>query len=435
MTPLAADGGLALTPSALQATLQRGLPGFAEGHLVIDALQVLQLRRSSSRRRHPHPVTVCLELQVHDAAGARRGVQRLYGKAYRGGASADAFVQARGGAVAAADFGAPLAHLPAHDMLWWAWPNDPGLPQLPLLLDPQRLAAHLPPGCPAVAGVEALRYEPERRATLRCRLADGRVIYGKTFRDDRSAAVLARFEHAWALAAQQAGAALVAQPLGHDAATRCLWLAAAPGAPLLQQPPAQVVPALRRVGRALAHLHAMPHSLCTGERSVAHWLTEAQRRAAKIGRVSPALGPRVQALADRLAEAAAALPPAPLTLVHGDFHPDQVWLHEGRPLLFDFDEFTLGHPMEDLAEFVTRLQQRGGPEAERQAGVQSLLQAYAEAAPQHWQPRWLHWHRTVQALLQASRAFVFQVPDWPAEVSRRLAVAEGCAQALQEPRP
>lgn len=434
MNRLLADWGTEPTPQALQAALQRGLPGFAEGRLAIEALRVLKMRRSSSRQRHPHPLTVCLDLDVLEPASARRGVQRLYGKAYRAGASAAAYTQAQPAALAPAAFGAALSHLPAQDMLWWAWPNDPGLPQLPSLLDPRRVAAHLPAGCGAVAEVEALRYEPERRATLRCRLADGRVIYGKTFGDERAATVLARFEHAWAQAALDPLAAAVAQPLGLDPATRCFWQAAAPGVPLIHLPHALVVPALHRLGHALARLQAAPVVPGGAQRTVAHSLTEAHRRASKIARVRPELTERAMALVAWLAAAADALPAVPLTLVHGDFHPEQVWVHEGRPLLFDFDEFALGHPMEDLAAFVVRLQQRGLPDSECEAGTQALLQAYRQAAPQHWQPDWLRWHCSLQALLQTTRAFIFQVPGWPEEMSRRLALAEGHARLLQVPR-
>ena len=429
------DWGTQPTPQALQAALQQGLPGFAEGHLQIETLQVLNMRRSSSKRRHPHPLTVCVDLQVHVPASARRGVQRLYGKAYREGASAGAYPQALSCAVAPADFGVALAHLPAHDMLWWAWPNDPGLPQLPTLLDPLRLQAHLPARCGGDAGVtevQALRYEPERRATLRCRLRDGRVIYGKTFCDGHAATVLARFEHAWGLAAQDPLAAAVALPLGMDEATSCFWQAAAPGVPLMELADEDAVPALRRLGQALARLHATPSA--HGEpQTVAHWLAEARLRAKKITRVAPDLGPRAAALVQQLQAVAETLPEPPLTLVHGDFHPDQVWVHEGRPVLFDFDEFALGHPMQDLAAFITKLQQaEAASDTLRTAGTRALLQGYRAAAPEHWQPRWLHWHHTVQALMQASRAFVFQVPGWPAQLALRLAVAEHCALALQE---
>lgn len=437
MSALLCDWGTEPTPQALRAALQQGLPGFAEGRLQIETLQVLKMRRSSSKRRHPHPLTVCVDLQVHDAASARRGVQRLYGKAYREGASAGALAQALTGAVAPAEFGVALAHLPAHDMLWWAWPNDPGLPQLPTLLDPLRLPAHLPALCGGdvgVCAVQALRYEPERRATLRCRLRDGRVLYGKTFHDGHAAIVQARFEQAWAWAAQDPLAATVAQPLGLDEATHCFWQGAAPGVPLMELADEDAIPALRRLGQALARLHVHAAPLAEVEtQSVAHWLAEARLRAQKITRVAPALAARTAALVHQLQAVADSMPEPPMSLVHGDFHPDQVWVHEGRPVLFDFDEFALGHPMQDLAAFITKLQQaEAASDTLRTTGTRALLQGYRAAAPEHWQSRWLHWHQTVQALVQASRAFVFQVPGWPAQLALRLAVAERCALALQE---
>ena len=52
------------------------------------------------------------------------------------------------------------------------------------------------------------------------------------------------------------------------------------------------------------------------------------------------------------------------------------------------------------------------------------LSAYARVAPQHFCRQRLRWHMAVQQLLQASRAFVFQVADWRGEVGRRLLRAE-----------
>ncbi len=415
-----------LPPQAWQALLQEGLPGFGEGSLAIESLALTKLRRSSSRRRHPHPLTVCVDLQVVDTATGRRGVQRLYGKAYREGASAAAWQDANRQDWVTPAYGAALAHLPAHDMLWWAWPNDPGLPQLPGLLNPAQHAAGQ-----AVAQVQAIRYEPEDRATLRCTLADGRTIYGKTFADDRSATVMARFTRAWDSAQQDPLAALVAEPLHHDAATHTVWQAAASGLPLLSLPDAALPAALHRLGQALARVHELPLA-GTSDHSLAHWLTEAGRRANKIGRVAPELGARVQVLLQGLQQQALPLATVPLSLVHGDFHPDQVWVHDGRPLLFDFDEFAQGQPMEDLAAFITRLRQQPLPPARLAAAEDALCSGYRHAAPQRWHGASLRWHLALQALLQASRAFVFQVPGWPEVLAQRLTVAERCTQALTE---
>jgi aminoglycoside phosphotransferase (APT) family kinase protein len=436
------DWSSATLPQALRQALQSGLPDCAQGRLDIRDLRVLQMRRSSSRHRHPHPVTLSVELDVHDAALAATGVQRLYGKAYRAGASAAAFAQARQVHWAQPPFGPALAHLPALDMLWWAWPNDPGLPQLPLLLDALRLPAALPAALQQhrVLQVQVLRHEPEQRATLCCDLQapSGRTlrIYGKTFCDARGAAIRQRFEQMAPLAAQHPQAALVAPPLAYDSGTHTLWQGAAPGQPLMTLAnEAALLQTLQALGAALAHLHGQPapvQPLPLPHRSVAQGLKAAAQRRSKIERVAPELAPRVAAVAQALLAAAATLP-APLeTLVHGDMHPEQVWAHQGRVLLFDFDEWALGNPMEDLAAFITRLRQMPTPAAVAEARVDALLQGHRRAAPGLWQPGWLRWQLALQSLLQASRAFIFQQPGWQQALDQRLARAEHHANALNE---
>ena len=143
------------------------------------------------------------------------------------------------------------------------------------------------------------------------------------------------------------------------------------------------------------------------------------------------------AVADAAGRVAAALTdtlqtdPGPVfgrpVLIHGDCHPDQMWIDRGRVLLFDFDEFSLGDPMEDLAEFIVKLPPTPGGRALAAA----LPQANAQHAPAHFHADRLNWHRALQQLLQASRAFVFQLPGWQAELERRLARAEAVALELR----
>ena len=85
------------------------------------------------------------------------------------------------------------------------------------------------------------------------------------------------------------------------------------------------------------------------------------------------------------------------TLIHGDCHPEQFWVAHGQVVLFDFDEFALGDPMEDLAAFVTKVSLlSGGP-----AFATAMLAAYSRHAPTRFDGRRLHWHLAVQQLLQA----------------------------------
>ncbi len=114
-------------------------------------------------------------------------------------------------------------------------------------------------------------------------------------------------------------------------------------------------------------------------------------------------------------------------LIHGDFHPDQVWTQGDRILFFDFDEFAKGDPMEDLASFMTKIEPNG-PTSIFSA---LLVNAYEKHAPEHFNAWRLHWHLGLQQLLQASRAFAFQKASWRSELVSRLSRAEAILSALE----
>ncbi|WP_460890857.1 aminoglycoside phosphotransferase/kinase family protein, partial [Ramlibacter alkalitolerans] len=305
--------------------------------------------------------------------------------------------------------------------------DDAGLPQLSGLLAPD--AARPFWGEPARA-VDIVRYEPECRATVRYTGARGDALYAKTFSDDRGAAIHARFAWFWERSHQDARAPLVARPLQYAAAGRTLWQESACGTPLADwiargASGAWVLP----LAHAIATVHAAPHHLAgPATQDTAHWLLEAARRRQKIARALPPLAGRADATLAAIDQSAASLPPyAPVT-IHGDFHVDQAWFDGERIVLFDFDEFALGDPMQDLAAFLVRLP---GEEL-LQPLANPWVAAYAQIAPQHFCGVRLAWHLAVQQLLRASRAFIFQLPGWQEELERRLAGAQALALQAQE---
>lgn len=391
-----------LDPAKMREMLGAWLPGVPP----IAEVRILQARRSASRRRHPHPLTAVYELTLRDGR-----TQRWYAKTWRDGASLAALA------------GSGATPVPPLDMLLWPWPADPGLPQLGDLLDPRRaLAWRSETPVRSAAEVAVLRWEPEQRATLRYALGS-EVLYAKTFADERGAGIHERFRHVWELAQQQPAAPVVAEPLRWHAATRSVWQARAPGVPLPDLLAGGTAELPSRLARALAALHGCRIAGVEVRHDLAHWTAEAWRRARKLGRALPVLADRAARVADVLERSGAALPAHEPGLIHGDFHAGQVGVDVaagGRIVFHDFDEFVIGDPMEDLAAFVARLPAHPGFGA-------ALTAAYAEAAPQHFGRERLQWHRALQALLQASRAFVFQLPGWPAEAERRLARAEALA--------
>ena len=65
--------------------------------------------------------------------------------------------------------------------------------------------------------------------------------------------------------------------------------------------------------------------------------------------------------------------------------------------------------------------------------VSAFVQQYAAAAPQRFDRRALAWHLTLQSLLQASRAFIYQQPGWAQTLASRLAASAERAAALSKP--
>ncbi len=399
-----------LDTEALRPHLQSALAP----HGVVGAVRITKAHRSASLHRDPNPLKFCVEADLNGGQ-----TMKLYGKVYRAGASA------------AAAQGSGALHVPELDLLLWLWPSDPGLSQLAQLLEPAVAQPFW--GAPAAA-VQMPRYEPERRATLRYTHADGRVLYAKTFCDTRGQTVYRRFAWMWERSQQDADAPLVARPLQCSVDGRTLWQEAAQGTPLLQLPIGAQVSAqpsgdwVLPLAHAIATVHAAPLALAgPTPRDREHWLAEVRRRQNKVSRVLPELTELADATADAIVHAAAHLPAHEPALIHGDFHPDQVWFDGQRIVLFDFDEFALGDPMEDLAEFIVKL-----PAAASRAQLVALwLDGYAQIAPQHFCRQRLRWHMAVQQLLQSTRAFIFQIDGWRGEVQRRLERAHEFATQIE----
>jgi Phosphotransferase enzyme family len=390
---------------ALRPHLQTALAA----HGVIEAVRITKAHRSASLHRDPSPLRFCVEADLRSGE-----TLKLYGKVYRAGASADAAL------------GTVALHVPELDLLLWLWPSDPGLSQLAHLFEP---TVAQPFWDASAASVQMPRYEPEQRATLRYTHADGRVLYAKTFCDTHGHTVYRRFAWMWERSLQDANAPLVARPLQCSVDGRTLWQEAAQGTPLLQLPVSaqQNGEWLLPLAHALAAVHAAPFALAgPTPRDREHWLAEVRRRRNKISRVLPELTELAEATVHAITHAAAHLPLHQPTLIHGDFHPDQVWFDGERIVLFDFDEFALGDPMEDLAEFIVKL-----PTGAISAQFVALwLGGYAQIAPQHFCRQRLRWHMAVQQLLQASRAFILQIDDWRGEVRRRLERAHALATQI-----
>jgi aminoglycoside phosphotransferase (APT) family kinase protein len=263
----------------------------------------------------------------------------------------------------AKDPGEPRAVLlPAHSCLVELFPADWKLPDLAPAYDPMRIPELLDASAPRlrVRDVTVLRYRPNRRCVLRYRV-DGRDADGAT-------EVIAKLFPS-ASKAEQVREKL--RVLGPQARTRGLQLpeelgsARERGLVLMERVPGEdladllnaasskeaATPLVEIAAQALATFHGLRLE-AEATRRIEDEICKLRPRAARLGDVSPRIALRARAYIDEIAarfERRAAPPPC---LIHGDYKPSQLLVHEGRPALVDLDRACSGDPAIDLGNFL-----------------------------------------------------------------------------------
>jgi Phosphotransferase enzyme family len=106
----------------------------------------------------------------------------------------------------------------------------------------------------------------------------------------------------------------------------------------------------------LAKLHGMPITP-GGACSYARHLSSVQLYVRELLAVSPCLAPDLAVLEARICQGLSSLPDVPLSLVHGDYHPQHIYVSGNRITVIDFDRSHFSDPAEDLGSFIlhTRL--------------------------------------------------------------------------------
>jgi len=119
----------------------------------------------------------------------------------------------------------------------------------------------------------------------------------------------------------------------------------------------EVISDLRVVGRWLAELHSLapPSAGLPSFDGSDDDEAAVTRFAGELGARHPEARDRISALASRLLEVFHSLSERPTAIVHGDFHPENVFVGEGTATVIDFDQTCTSDPARDLGYFTAQI--------------------------------------------------------------------------------
>jgi Ser/Thr protein kinase RdoA (MazF antagonist) len=332
------------------------------------------------------------------------------GRMFTGGQSAAAYRQESRDTLPSN--GQPLKGLRAtaldrgRDTVWWTFPNDRRLVGLDAVLDPVRLPSALRDAVGDWSRSAVVEYAPERSVTLKALDPGGRTLaFVKCYAPHTlDVAQLAAQYDLLASRLRTADPSLRSpRVLAHSADRRLLLLEPMPGRSWLSLGRSSAVDALRRLGRAIAVVHATPLGSCAaGAPRFARLDLEHLTQAGEvISQARPDVAAAARTLADRLVSD----PPEPTeqVLLHGDCHPGNVLVVGDHVSLLDLDQAGTGPAAADIGNLLARLSY-GAVLGESDAATTTLmarafLDGYAQvrALPS---PRTLRWYAAAALLAE-----------------------------------
>jgi aminoglycoside phosphotransferase len=287
----------------------------------------------------------------------------------------------------------PVLHAPELGAVFWAFPNDRKLTTLTLLAGRSGTLDRLV-GQPVSPRLVA--YCAERSASAECAGDDGRVLaYAKVH-------AFAGRERAGLEAARAAENGRLRVPRVVGALDGALAVEAVGGRRLDTLAPSELPDALRRLGAALATLHARaPLPAARFERLDTERLAKA---VGVIARARPDAGPAAAELLARLLATRADAGGPPVAL-HGDANLRNALLDGDRVTLIDFEDASAGPAAADLGQVLARLRGMGVTD---EAAADALVEGYARVRPAP-PPAALRWHTAASLLARTALPAVSRV--------------------------
>jgi hypothetical protein len=341
------------------------------------------------------------DLQVHYRFGTGETRARVSVHVFASGKSAPVYRQAL---EAAPPFEGPpwVGHDPEFEAVFWVFPHDRLVRGLPALMLPSHDLTGLVPGWSRSVLVH---YLPERTATVRCLDSEGATLaYAKAYADDRGVQTQ-RVHDALGTSLLHEHLRMPAA-LGYSSPWRILAVEPMAGPPLDQLDGTELEGGCRRLGSAVAALHAtgIP-DLPAFQR---HSSPRLQRAAEMIVRTRSDVAAAARDLVDALDATGGRGATVPVCL-HSDLKMPNVIVGPSGIGLVDLDTVALGPAEADLAHFLGTLRydvcrgRRTAPEALRLESA--FLDGYRDGGGRY-DPAALNWHTAASMLIKRAAHLV-----------------------------
>jgi aminoglycoside phosphotransferase len=269
-------------------------------------------------------------------------------RAFREGRGRAAYCRAVEDGLPAPMLQAPLYDEPI-DTVFWTFPHDRKLERLP---DVSRAAPGVRSFVPRWSSSRLVAYAPEKSATLACLDDSGRILaYAKVSASDQAEHDFKRYRSLESALPAASPHLRLPRALGYSERHRTLFLEPIAGRRLADPDGAQPTRDLRRLGAAIATLHALDAPDAT---PVFNRFTRLHETAQLLGRVRPDLAERAIALADLLTATRSSALQDPVCL-HGDVHPKNAIVSGDRVCLIDVEDLAAGPAAADIGSFLAGL--------------------------------------------------------------------------------
>jgi hypothetical protein len=349
-------------PEEARAVLSRHLgPSFASGRFAITRVKI--------KRFYYVPGSECrllLEMAIRDHAGGAAGSHILFGKAFVAKDAKAIAASETGRVLTTPRYGPPLFHVPEWDMVFWGYPNDPDLPGLSLMADPERILARARV-LPADFGLERrpnrvsarmTKYVPGKRCGYVYRFGPGsaRAVYGKAYCKADGEKAYRVAQAVWSSEARTRGAVILPQPYSYDPEHKTIWQEVVSGKSFakLASTMANLPEVTAEIGARLAALHGSTLDL-PRRITLDFQVRDLKAKLRAVSKAFPTHADRLGALGERLLRTAGRLDPELLTPIHASFKFSHIFRVARGTAFIDFDGACLGDPGYDVGRFNAHL--------------------------------------------------------------------------------